>query len=283
MAEIVAACTLVALLVLGAGAAALRAVLDGRRVGVPASVSVVAPLAESARLLRSRPAAGAVPRTPVVAGVALLVAAALRVLALPVAGAPLLGGTLGLLWLVAADVVWWAGAVLLADRVDRVRTLLRAAVIEAPLLVALAAPAVAAGSLRAPDLLVAQQTLPFAAEAPVALLVVLLVGGLLLPAAVPERGTGAGRLLVAAARAVQPVSAAAVAAVLLLGVGGSPSGAALLAGATALLAAIVVWVAQRLPVLRQQRLVELSAVVLLPLTLVQLGVVAVLTLLGGTA
>jgi NADH-quinone oxidoreductase subunit H len=278
VAEVVAACALVALLVLGAGAAALRAVLDGRRVGVPPSVSVVAPLAESARLLRSRPAGRAVPRTPVVAGVALLAAAALRVLALPIAG-----GTLGLLWLVAADVVWWAGAALLAERGDRVRTLLRAAVIEAPLLVALAAPVVAAGSLRAPDLLAAQQSLPFAAEAPVALLVVLLVGGLLLPAAVPERGTGAGRLLVAAARAVQPVSAAAVAAVLLLGLGGSPSGAALLVGATALLAALVVWVAHRLPVLRPQRLVELSAAVLLPLALVQLGVVVVLTLLGGRA
>lgn len=281
MAELVAGCALVVLALLGAGAAALRAVLDGGRVGVPASVSVVAPLAEAARLLRRRAPGRSTSRRPVVAGTALLGAAALRVLALPIAGAPLLGGSFGLLWLVVADAVWWAGATVLAERGDRGRSVLRAVALEAPLVVALATPAVAAGSLRAPDLLAAQQSLPFAAEAPVALLIALVAGGLLLPAALPARGTA--RPLVAAARAVQPVSAAGVAAVLLLGAGGSPSGAVLLVPVAALLAALVVAVAQRLPVLRPQRLVELSAVVLLPLALVQLGVVAVLTLLGGAA
>ncbi|GAA4735908.1 hypothetical protein GCM10025783_02400 [Amnibacterium soli] len=172
---------------------------------------------------------------------------------------------------------------LLAERDDRGRALLRAAVVEAPLLVALATAAVAAGSLRAADLLAAQQALPFAVEAPVALLVALVVGGLLLPAAVPVRGTGAARLLIVSARAVQPVSAAAVASVLLLGVGGSPSGAAPAALASGVLAAVVVVAGQRLPVLRPQRLLEPAAVVLLPLALLQLGVVVVLTLLGGSA
>lgn len=282
MAELVALIALVALLLLGAGATALGAVLDGRRVGVPGSLSLVAPLAEAARLLRSRRPASAT-RIPVLAGAGLLVATAVRVLALPIAGAPLLGGPVGLTWLAVADLVWWTAGALLVDRGAVRRHLLRALAIEAPLLVALAIPVLAAGSLRAVDVLTAQRSLPFAVEAPVAFLLVLVVGGVLVPDAVETRGTGTARFLVAAAHAVQPVSAAAVAAVLLLGTGGSPAGSLALAAQTALLAAAVVVVAGRFPALRPPRLAELALRLLLPLALVQLGVVVALTLLGGRA
>jgi len=256
-----AAIAVLALLVLGVAVVGLRAVLDGLRTGVPASIAVLAPLAEGARLLRTR-AVGAHPGAlPVVAGALLLLA--------PLARAVLLVDDVpgGVAWLAAADALWWIGAVLLGRW--------RAIVLELPLLVALAAPVVAAGSLRtdAP-----QQDLPFAAEAPVAFLLLLVVGGVLLPWAVHgpvERLGGTARLLAGAGRAAQPVSAAATASVLLLGTSGGWTWLA-----AAVLAAVLVIAARRFPVPSVRRLAWLSVVVLLPLAVVQLAIVVGLTLLA---
>ena len=263
MAEAVLA--VVALLVLAVGVAALRAVLDGRRSGTPASIAVLGPLSEAARLLRER-SGGSV---PVLAGALLLVAAVARGIV------PVLVGPLGLGAFVAADVVWWIGGLLLAER--RGRFLLGALAVEVPLVLALAAPAVAARSTRLSDVVAAERTLPFAAEAPVAFLLVLVIGGVLLPWAIRvDRRRGGGRLLIGAGLAAQPVSAAAAATLLFVGIGGGWG-----VVATAVLAAALVLLARRLPALRLGRVVRPALVVLLPLAVVQLAVVVALTVLAG--
>lgn len=259
----------VALAVLGAGVVALRAVLDGLRTGIPASIAVLAPLAEGARLIRTWGTRRA--ERPVLAGAVLLLSVVLRVLV------PTLAGPLGVGGFLLADVGWWIGGVLLARRPRRF--LVAALAVEAPLVLALAAPAVAAGTMRVDGVAGAQQGLPFAATMPVALLLVLGIGGVLLPWAVHgevRQLGGTARLLVGAALAAQPVSAAAAAAVLFLGLGG---GWAVVA--TALLAAALVVAARRFPVLPLRRLTRLALTVLLPLAVVQLAIVVVLAVLAG--
>lgn len=250
------AIAVVALLVLAAGVVALRAVLDGARVGVQASIAVLAPVSEAARLLRSRPI-GAHPRVlPVVGGAGLLAASVLRVVALSLPDA--------VAGFVAADLLWWIAGALLA-RGAGFRYVGRAVAVELPLLLALAVPIVAA-----------EADLPLAVEAPIALLLIA-AAGVLLPWAVAPRavGTGAGRLLVGAGLAAQPVSAAATAAALFL-----PAGLAWLGAGTVALTALLVVASRRFPVLRPPLIARLSVRALLPLAAVQLAIVVALTLLA---
>lgn len=239
------------LLVLAAGVVALRAVLDGARVGVPASIAVLAPVSEAARLLRTRARV-----RPVVGGAGLLGASVLRVVALDLPNA--------VLWFVAADLLLWVAGALLV-RGAGFRYLGRAMAVEVPLLLALAVPSVAASSDPPPGV-----------EAPVAALLTA-AGGVLLPWAVAPRdvGSGAGRLLVGVGLAAQPVSAAAVAAALFL-----PAGPAWLSGGTVALTLLLVLVARRFPTLRPPLVARLSLRVLLPLAAVQLAIVVALTLLA---
>lgn len=240
------------LLVLAAGVVALRAVLDGARVGVPASIAVLAPVSEVARLLRSRPRA-----LPVLGGAGLLAAPVLRVVALDLPNA--------VVWFVAADLLWWIAGALLLGRAGLLRYAGRAVAVEVPLLLALAVPSVAGSSEP-----------PLGLEAPVAALL-MAAGGVLLPWAVAPRavGSGAGRLLVGAGLAAQPVSASAVAAAMFL-----PPGVASLGGGTVALTLLLVLVARRVPTLRPPLVARLSLRVLLPLAAVQLAIVAALTLLA---
>lgn len=266
MAEVLA---VAGLLVLAVGVVALRAVLDGIRTGTPASIAVLAPLAEGARLVRRRAPRGSA--LPVVAGAGLLLASVLRVLALPAAGFG---------WFLVADAVWWVAGALLARRGTRLGYARCALAVEVPLLLALAAPVLAA---RGP-LGDAGAGPPVGLEAPVALLLAVVIAGVLLPWAVAPSGraepgraepAGAGRLLVGAGLAAQPVSAAAVSAALFLGGTGG-----VLAIETGALTALLVLAARRFPVLRRARLTALATIVLLPLALLQLAVVATLTLLA---
>jgi hypothetical protein len=246
-----AAIGVLAVLVLGAGFVALRAVLDGLRTGLPASIAVLAPLAEGARRTRSRAVAHRPGTRPVVAAVLLLLAPLVRVVLLALPDA--------VLWLLAAEALWCGGAVLLAGW--------RVLLLEPPILAALAAVVVGGAG-----------ALPLAAEAPVALVLLLVVGGVLLPWSVQapiDRLGGAARLLAGAGRALQPVSIAAAGAALLLGTRGGWTW--LLA---AVLAAVLVIAARRFPVPRPPHLVRLALLVLLPLGLVQLAIVVVLRLLA---
>lgn len=254
---------LVALLVLGGAVVALRAVLDGLRTGLPASIAVLAPLAEGARLLRTRRASGGA-----LAGSLFLLAAVLRVL---VSG---LAGPVGVAGFVIADAVWWLGGLLLVER--RPRFMLGALAVELPLLLALAAPVVAARSLRIDVVVAADRAIPLAVEAPVAFLIVLAVGGVLLPWAVSGGSrpvAGRARLLVGAGLAAQPVSAAAAASVLFLGLGGWSA-----VGAEALLTVVLVVAARRFPALRLRRLIGPALALLTPLAVLQLAIVIALTL-----
>jgi NADH-quinone oxidoreductase subunit H len=263
-----AALAALALVVLGTGVGALRAVLDGLLTGTPASIAVLAPLAEGARLIRTGGTRSGA--RPVLAGAVLLLSAGLRVLV------PTLAGPLGIGGFLVADVVWWLGALLL---VRRPGFLLAALAVEAPLVLVLAAPAVATRSIRVDAVAGAQQGLPFAATMPVAFLLLLALGGVLLPWVVEgEAGHlgGTARLLVGAALAAQPVATAAAVSVLFLGLGGGGAVAA-----TALLAVVLVVAARRFPRLGPRRLIRLALAVLLPLALVQLAVVVVLAALGG--
>jgi NADH-quinone oxidoreductase subunit H len=230
---------------------------------------VLAPLAEAARLLRARSArSGAAPG---VAGALLLAAAVLRVLV------PTVAGSLGVGGYVVADGLWWVGGLLLSGR--RGPFVLGALALEAPLVLALVAPAVSVRSIRVDDIVTDQQGLPLAAEMPVAFVIVLAIGGVLLPWAVQgdaRRLGGTARLLVGAGLAAQPVSVAATASVLLLGLGGGWAIAA-----SALLTAVLVVAARRFPALRMRRLTAPALAVLLPLALVQLAVVIVLAVLEG--
>jgi hypothetical protein len=255
------AVALVLLIAFAGGVVALGAVLDGARSGTPASIAVLAPLAEAARHVRGRVPGTATPGR--VAGAGLLVASVVRLLALPLDGSPLLGAPLGTGWVLVADAVWWCAAALLVEPGARRRLAVCALALEAPLVVALATRLLAVGA-----------GVPVGVEAPVALLLVVVVGGALLPWAVRGRA-GARPLLVRVGLAAQPVSAAAVAAALLLGGTGG-----VLVLETAVMTALVVVVSRRFPVLSRPRLARLGSTVLLPLALLQLGAVAVLARLA---
>lgn len=267
---------LLALPLLAGGTAALRAVLDGRAARVPASIAVLAPASEAARALRTLPLLAAGGAAMRVAALVTIVVAVVRVLLLPLDGAPALVTPLGVGAFVLLDLVcwgaWWA--------VERHRRLpLHAVAVELPVLLALAGPAVAAGSLRADAIAAAQRDLPFAVQMPGALLVLVAVLGLLAPWSAPlrtpPRPAGLDGLLLRAARAVGLVSGLATASALLLGGGLVRTGAA-----TVLLLVVVEVVARRLPVLRDGRGARAAVGVLLPLAALQLAVVVALALLA---
>ena len=94
--------------------------------------------------------------------------------------------------------------------------------------------------------------------------------------------SGVDRLLVQAGRAVFLGASAAMATALFLGGGAGPvlpSPVWHLLKTVAVVAALV-WVGRRLPILRPDRTVEVGWMVLVPLTLLQTLVVAVLVLTG---
>ncbi|MGT2426420.1 hypothetical protein [Amnibacterium kyonggiense] len=272
---VAALAAVVALLLLGAVVVSLRAVLDARGAGM-ASIAVLAPLAEGARLVRRRAVGGRAGWAPVAAGALLLVSPVVRVLALPIAGPAPLGAAPGPIWSVVADAIWWAGAALLVGR----RVLPAAVALEAALVAALAATATALGGAGSAGAPLGRLGVPPAAEAPVAFLLLVVGGGVLLPWAVRpavSRLGGVARLLAGAGLAAQPVAAAATGALLLLGPGPRAS---LLAVVAVLLACALVLAERRFPVLSLPRLVRLGARVLVPLAAVQLGIVLALALLA---
>lgn len=299
-AAVLAALLPVGLLLLAGGAVAFQAVLDGRPARVPASVAVLAPLAETARLLRQgrRTLAGADVLLWRLAGVGLLVAAVLQVAVVPVGGAVVADLAVGVVWFNAVDVLLWAcwwllgwGANSTWALVGGHRFLAQALSAELPLMFALIGPAVAAHSLRMTDVVAAQRDLWFAVQMPVAFLVFLAgvvafaawgpfaaSAGRDIASGVLAELAGTDRLLVLAGRAALLVAGAAVAVPLFLGGGAGPGlpPAAWTVVKTALLVAVLVVAGRRVPQLRPERLAEVSWLVVLPLVLVQLLVVAVL-------
>lgn len=296
-----------ALLVLGGawGAAALDGVLSGRSTGLPGRASSRRPVDEVARLMRQRR------RTTVradgllwrVGGAAMLVAALLMVVVVPLGSWAVADLAVGVVWFNTMDVVVWAavwlagwGANSAHSLVGGYRFLAQALAYELPLMFALTAPPVAAGSLRVADIAAAQDGLWFAVWMPVAFgvycigVVAFSVWGPFAPAAgadiaggVLAELSGVDRLLVLVGRYALLVAGAAFAVPMFLGGGSGPLLPAWtwVLVKTALLAAALVAVRRRVPAVRPDRFVEAGWVVLLPLVLLQVLVVAVIAVGRG--
>jgi NADH-quinone oxidoreductase subunit H len=284
-------------------AASADAVLVARRDGVDVRAGAIAPLAETARLLRQRrrvtPAADG-PLWRVGRG-GLLVAALLMVAVVPWGSWVPADLPVGVVWFNAVDVTVWAfvwlagwGPNAAFSLVGAYRFLAQALAYELPLMFALTAPALAAGSLRVADVAAAQQGLWFALWMPVAFAVYCLgVLGFAVwgPLAPPMGGDIAGgvlaevsgpdRLLLLAGRYALLAAGAVFAVPLFLGGGAGP----LLPGwlwvlvkALVLVVALIA-VGRRLPTLRPDRFLELGWMVLLPAVLLQVLVVALVVVL----
>lgn len=299
--------TVGALVVGGILAAGFRGVLAGRSAGVPVGRGVTLPVAEAARLLRQRR------RTTLAAdsllwrigGVGLVLVPLLMLAVVPLGPGPVLDSEVGLVWFNAADVFVWAfvwlvgwGANATYPLIGSFRFLASALAYELPLMFALTTPAVAARSLRVSDVVAAQHTWPYVVWMPLAFVITCVgvvgfsVWGPLAPAAARDLAggvlaelSGPDRLIVQAGRYLLLVAGSAFTVALFLGGGIGP----LLPVwvwmliKTALLTAVLVAVRGRLALLRPDRFMEVGWLILLPAALLQLLLVSVIVVAGGTS
>lgn len=291
---------LLALAALSLTTAGLAAALEARDRGRPVGPAFAVPIRETARLLRQRP------RRTVAADRLLWRAASSSVVPLavlivafvPLSGHALVPHALGVVWVNALDVVAWAvmwllgwGANSLPGLVGGYRFLALALAYELPLMFALTAPAIAAGSLDLAEIAAAQDGVWFVVWAPIAFAAYCwgVLGFSVRPPMDPGAGTdlnggilaelaGADRLLVQAGRHALLVAGSAVAVPLFLGGGDGPvlPGWAWVLVKTAVVSVLLVLVSRRVPTLRPDKLLEVGWVVVLPLVVLQDLVVAVL-------
>ncbi|WNV73752.1 complex I subunit 1 family protein [Geodermatophilus sp. DSM 44513] len=295
----------VLLLALAGAAAALDGAVAGRAEGRSWRAGAGVPWAETARLLRQRR------RTTVaadrllwqVAVAGLLVTALLKTVVVPLGSWTLSDLPVGIVWFNAMDVLVWAlvwlagwGPNSAHSLVGGYRFLGQALSYELPLMFALTAPAVAAGSLRVGDVVAAQQGLWFAVWMPVAFVVYCVAvagfaawGPLGAPVGTDVAGgvltetSGVDRWLLQAGRWALLTAGAAFGVALFLGGGSGPLLPAWLwsVGKTAALLAAFVVARRHLPTLRPDRIAPAAWLVVLPLVLVQLLVVSVVVLGRG--
>ncbi|UYM05667.1 NADH-quinone oxidoreductase subunit H [Solicola gregarius] len=279
-------------------AATVDAALDP----APGRARLARPLVETSRLLRQ-------PRRVTPAPDLLLwrigiagpfVAALLMAIVVPFGGHVVSGMAVGIVWFNAMDVVLWAfwwlagwGPNSVYALVGGYRFLAQALAYELPLMFALTAPAVAASSLDMRDVVMAQGELWFAVEMPVAFVVFLISvvgfsswGPLGHPAGVDvadgvlAEPSGLDRLLLLVGRYALLAVGSAMAAALFLGGAAGPWLPGWVWSIVKTLAVLVmlVGVRRRVPIVRADRLMALAWVVVLPLTLLQVLVVAVVEL-----
>ncbi len=297
-----------ALVVLATLTAALDAGLNpvttrGRGAGSAArrwGAALWLPVVQTARLLRQRRRSTiAADRLLWRVGVVGLPVVALLMAALvPIGPATVADSSVGIVWFNALDVTVWAlvwmagwGPNSVFGLVGGYRFLAQALAYELPLMFALTAPAVAAGSLRLSDVVAAQDGLWFVVWMPVGFVVFCLAvtgfavwGPLSHPAGVDIAGgvfaelSGVDRLLMLAGRYALLTAGAAIGVALFLGGGSGPvlPEWLWLAVKTALLSAALIGLGRRLPTLRADRFVEIGWLILLPATLLQVLVVAVI-------
>ncbi|WP_299168251.1 complex I subunit 1 family protein [uncultured Arthrobacter sp.] len=263
------------------------------------------PIWETARLLRQRRRV-LVASDPLlwrVGGAGLLVVALLMVVVVPFGRWTVADLSVGVAWFNAMDVMVWAlvwltgwGANSAHGLVGGHRFLAQALSYELPLMFALTAPAVAAGSLRVSDVVVAQQGLWFAVWMPVAFLVfcasvlAFSVWGPFSPAAGGDIAGGVltelssvDRFLVLAGRYALLAAGAAFAVPMFLGGGSGPFGPEWVWTflKTAVLLAAFIYIRRLLPAVRPDRLVEAAWVIGLPVVLLQVLFVSLVSLGGG--
>ncbi len=287
------------LLTLAAAGASLDGALAARAAGRPWVGGAGVPWTETARLLRQRR------RTTVAADrllwrigcAGLLVAALMKIAVVPLGNWTTSDLTVGVVWFNAMDVTVWAlvwlagwGPNSAFGLIGGYRFLGQALSYELPLMFALTAPAVAAGSLRLGDVVAAQHGLWFVVWMPVAFVVfcgAVLAFSVLGPfsAAVSRdiaggafaEASGIERLLLLAGRWALLSAGAAFAAAAFLGGGNGPllpGWAWQLVKTSALLAGLVL-LRRRLPTLRPDRLPPVAWLGALPLVLLQVLVVSV--------
>jgi NADH-quinone oxidoreductase subunit H len=232
-----------------------------------------------------------------------LVLAALLLAMVPFGRWLLADPPVGIVWVNTFDVwlwaAWWLagwGANALHPLVGGYRLLGQALSYELPLMFALTAPAVAAGSLRVGDVVGAQQHGWYVLQMPLALLVYLVavVGyaswgplssavGRDLQGGVLAELSGLDRLLVLAGRYALLVAGCAVAVALFLGGGAGPLLPAVVWSLlkTALLVVVVLVVSRRLPTVRPERFAPFAWLVLLPLSLLQVLITSLVAVSRG--
>ncbi|MBV7695720.1 NADH-quinone oxidoreductase subunit H [Streptomyces sp. TRM70350] len=284
-------------------AVAGNAVLDARGAGRPVGLATaVRPFLDVPRALVTQPRRLPAPdrllwRTGVVT---VPVAAVLSTLVIPFGHHAVADLSVGVVWFNAMEVLTWAGLWLAGwgpnsafSLVGGYRFLAQGLAYELPLMFALISAATGAQSLRVGDIAAAQHGLWYAVWMPVAFAAYLagvlafsFLGPFAYPAGRDVSGgvlgetSGVDRLLLQAGRWLWLASGAAMAVPLFLGGGAGPG---LPAWAwslvkTLLVLGLLVWVLRRLPVVRADRYVEFAWVVLIPLTIVQTLVPALVNL-----
>ncbi len=289
--------------------AAVGAVLDGmlaaRAEGQPAALGAATPVLETARLLRQRRRWTVAADRPLqmVGTAGLVVVALLMVVVVPFGRWTLSDLPVGVVWFNALDVAVWA-LVWLAGwgpnsahaLIGGYRFLAQALAYELPLMFAITAPAVAAGSLAVGDVVAAQEGLWFVVWMPVAFLVFCgavlafsLRGPFSAPSGVDLAGgvlvdsSGIDRWLLLVGRWALMAAGSAFAVAIFLGGGHGPvlpSWLWSLVKTTALLF-VLARVRRSLPTVRPDRLMPFAWVVVLPAVLLQLLVVAVVVVGRG--
>ena len=208
----------------------------------------------------------------------------------------------GLVWFNAMDVMVWAlvwmagwGPNAAYPLVGGYRFLALTLAYELPLMLALTAPAVAAGSLRMADIIAGQDTLWYVVWMPVAFLVFcagVLAFSLQRPFDAPVSGdiaggvlaeaSGVDRLLLLAGRHALLAVGAGFAVALFLGGGAGPVLPAWMwfLAKTAVLLCVLLVVRRHISPVRPEKLMAAAWVVALPAVLLQVAVVAVITVAG---
>jgi NADH-quinone oxidoreductase subunit H len=233
-------------------------------------------------------------------GVVLLVAAVLAAAATPLGHWVVADMPVGVVWFNAMEIVAWAAVWLVGwgansafGLVGGYRFVAQGLAYELPHMFVLTTAALGAGSLRVADVVAAQQGLWFVVWMPVAFVVYLVsvlamaffgpfdqAAGRDIGGGVLAELSGVDRLVFLAGRWLLLTSGAAMAVPLFLGGGAGPllpdwSWSLLKTGAVL---AGLVWVSRRLPTVRMERFEEVAWMVLVPATLLQALVVALVVI-----
>ena len=284
-------------------AVTLDAVLSARQLGVRGGWT--APLSRVARLLRQRRRTTVAADTLLwrVGGAGMFIGAFLIVAVIPMGRWVLADPDVGIVWFNVVDVMVWAlvwltgwGANSTHSLVGGYRFLAHGLAYELPLMFALVAPAIAAGSLGVGDVVAAQDGLWFVVWMPVAFLVYLVgvtgfsVWGPFAPALAADIAGGVlaelsavDRLVFQAGRYLFLAAGAAFSVPLFLGGGSGPvlPGWAWVLVKTVAVLAVLVWLRRKVPLVRPDRFMEIGWMVLLPAVVVQDLLVSLIVVSGG--
>ena len=285
-----------------AAAAAADAVLAARAAGRPARPALAAPFAGTARLLVAQRRVTLAPDVLLwrLGLVTVPAAGMLAALVIPFGSVTASRMSVGVVWFNAMEVLTWAGLWMAGWGANSALSLIagyrfvaQGLAYELPLMFALISAAAGAQSLNVAVIAAAQSHLWYAVWMPAAFLVYLasvyafsFLGPFAYPAGTDLAGgvlaelSGVDRLVIEAGRWLLLAAGAGMAVPLFLGGGAGPALPAWAWSAVKTLAVLAVlsWARRRLPVLRADRYTELAWVVLIPLTVTQALVPALVDL-----